>query len=122
MTRVGVFVALLVTLFGGWLWGASGRWELDRALRVAELHNDLLEAHASLLGARVNFCDADFAEMSRQLETARELVGRAGARLTTPGLDHWLQGVDLAGFGAEINDAQRLAARISTGASPMPPR
>ncbi|MBE3133966.1 MAG: hypothetical protein IMZ55_10865 [Acidobacteria bacterium] len=32
-TRVGVFVALLVTLLVGWLWGASGSWEVVRALR-----------------------------------------------------------------------------------------
>ncbi len=117
--RTGVFVALLVTLLGGWLWGASGRWELIRALRAAELHNNLAEARASLLGARVNFCDADFGEMSRQLENARGFVWRAGARLGTPGLnDEPQQRLDLAGFGAEIDEAKRLATKLTPGAAP----
>jgi hypothetical protein len=114
-TRVGVFVALLVTLLGGWLWGASGRWELDRTLLAAELHINLLEARASLLGARVNLCDADFGEMSRQLENVRGVVGRAGARLDILG-PSGPQPLDLAGFGAEIDEAQRLAATLSPGA------
>lgn len=113
--RVGVLVALLVTLLGGWLWGASSRWELDRALRAAQLHNDLLEARTSLLGARVNFCDADFGEMSRQLENARGFVGRTSARLGTPGANDKPQWLDLADFGAEIDEAQRLVAKLNPG-------
>ncbi|MBE3133967.1 MAG: hypothetical protein IMZ55_10870 [Acidobacteria bacterium] len=63
----------------------------------------------------MNLCDADFGEMSRQLETARGFVGRAGARLGTPGLKEDPQRLDLAGFGAEIDEAQRLAARLNPG-------
>jgi len=114
--RVGLLAALLVALFGGWLSGASGRWQLDRALRVAELQNDLLEARASLLGARVNLCEADFGEMSRQLENARGFVGRAGARLGPSGVEDAPQRLDLTGFGAEIDEAQRLAATLDSGA------
>jgi len=44
--------------------GRERRWELDRALRAAELRGDLLEAHASLLGAQVSLCNADFGGMS----------------------------------------------------------
>ena len=115
-TRVGVAAALLVTLLGGWLWGASGRSELDRALRAAELHNNLLEARASLLGARVNLCDADFGGMSRELENARAFIGRADVRLGTPGVNGELRRLDLAGFGADIDEAQRLAASLTPGA------
>ncbi len=85
--RVGVVVALLVALAGGWLWGASGRAELVRARRAAEVRNDLLEARISLLGARVNLYDADFAEVNRQLERAREFR-RARRRKT------WRRGSD----------------------------
>jgi hypothetical protein len=115
--RVGVFVALLVTLLGGWLWGASGRSELVRALQAADLRNDLLEAHASLLGARVNLCDVDFGALDRQLENARGSLGRASVRAGTPGQDDERQRLNLPGFGAEIDEARRLAAMLSSGSS-----
>lgn len=110
--HLGMLAALLATLFGGWLCGASGRADLVRALRTAEVHNDLLEARASLLGARVNLCDADFGEVSRQLEIARAFVGRAGGRVRTPEVDAELQRLDLAGVRTEIDRAQRLAATL----------
>jgi hypothetical protein len=113
VTRIGVSVALVVALLGGWLWGASGRSELVRTLRAAEVQRDLLEARAALLGARVNLCNADFGEMNRQLESARGFVRRADARLGIPGpIDRWRRW-DLAGFGAEIDQAQHLATRLN---------
>jgi hypothetical protein len=116
MTRVGVFVALLVTLGGGWLWGASGRWELGRTLQTAELRADLREARLALLGARVSLYEADFVGIRRQLENARGFVARADARLGPPGLRREVQRLDLTGFTAEIDEAQRLAAKLDKGA------
>lgn len=91
--RVGASAALLVGILGGWVWGASGRGELARALRTAELRNgllearnDLIEARAAVLGARVSLCDADYTGTSRQLENARTFIGRAGRRFDTPGV------------------------------------
>ncbi len=34
--RDGASAALMAGVLGGWVWGASGRWELARALRTAE--------------------------------------------------------------------------------------
>jgi hypothetical protein len=114
--HLGMLAALLVTLFGGWLWGASGRADLVGALRTAEVHNDLLEARASLLGARVNLCDADFSEVSRHLEAARVFVRRAGERVRTPEVEAELRRLDLAGVRTEIDEARRLAATLARGA------
>ena len=118
--RLSVTVLLLVAVLGGWLWGASGRWELDRALRAAtvrsnllEARYDLLEARASMLGVRVSFCDADFDGMSRHLTDARLFVGRAGAWLDAPGVPAGAPALDLAVFGAHIDEAQRLVARFT---------
>ena len=41
-----ISVALLVALGAGWVWGASGRSDLTRALRIAELRDSLLEGRA----------------------------------------------------------------------------
>ena len=117
MKRLGLAAALLVMLLGGWLWGASGRAELVRALRSAEVQNDFLEARASLLGARVNLCDGDVAGVRRQLELARGFVGRADARFRTPEVDAELRRVDLAGVDTDIDRAQRLATALVRGAS-----
>lgn len=113
--RVGVLVALLVALLGGWLWGASGRSDLDRALQAAELRNDLLEARSALLAAHVALSDADLLEMNRHLENARTLAGRAGVRLDNLGWKDEAQRLDLAGFGAEIDAARRLGTRLARG-------
>ena len=115
-TRLAIAAALLVTLFVGRLWGASGRWGLERALSAAAVRVDLLEAHVSLLGACMSLCNADFGETSQRLENARRFVGRAGARTGDAGLDGELLRLDLAGFGAGIDEAQRLAARLTRGA------
>ena len=115
-TRLAIAAALLVTLFVGRLWGASGRWGLERALSAAAVRVDLLEAHVSLLGACMSLCNADFGETSQRLENARRFVGRAGARTGDAGLDGELLRLDLAGFGAGIDEARRLAARLSQGA------
>ena len=118
--RLAVVAALLVTLFIGRLWGASGRWELDRALRDAAVRGDLLEAHVSLLGAHVSLCNADVSEMNQRLEHARERAGRAGSRLgeTSPG-DEGLQR-RLSAFGAGLDEVQQLAARLTRGADGAP--
>jgi hypothetical protein len=111
--RVGVGVAVVATLVGGWLWGAAcGRWDLDRALLAVELRKDLLEARTSLLAARVDLYDADFRDMRRHLEDARRFADRAGMRLGNLGWKNEAQRLDLAGFDAKIEAAERLGARL----------
>ncbi len=115
-SRLAVVAALLAALLVGKLWGGSGRWELDRALQAAALRGDLLEAHAALLGARLSLCNADVGDVGQRLDDARLLVGRAGARLGDAGVNDELLRLDLAGFGAGIDHARQLAARLSQGA------
>ena len=72
MKRVlGIAVALLVALGAGWVWGAWGRSDTHRALRIAELRNGLLEGRAAVLDARLDIYSVNFGEASRHLETAR---------------------------------------------------
>jgi hypothetical protein len=118
--RVGASVALLAGILGGWFWGASGRCELARALRTAELRNDMvqarsdvIQARAAVLGARVNLCDGDYAGMVRQLENARTLVGSVGARLESSGMSAAPRRVNLGAFDEEIDQAQYLAASLA---------
>ena len=51
---LGIAVALVVALGAGWVWGAWGRSDTNRALRIAELRNGLLEGRAAALDARLD--------------------------------------------------------------------
>ena len=113
--RMGA-AALLAAAHGGWLWGASGRWETDRALRAAESRNDLVETRAAVLGSCVSLCDANYEDTSWQLANAQRFVGRACGRLDLPGTcDDLLAQLGLEGVRAEIDRARRLAAALGPG-------
>jgi hypothetical protein len=115
-TRLAAAAALSAALLGGWLWGASGRWDIERALRTAEVRSDVIEARAAVLGARVSMSDGDYQGTIQQLMNARRLMERACGRLGTPGTcDDLLSQLDLQGVGAEIDLARRLAATLDSG-------
>lgn len=117
MTKIvlGVFVALVVALLGGWLWGASGKGDLDRALQASELRMDLLEARSALLGARLDLYEVNFGDARRHLEDARGLLRRAEERLEGLGREDDVKRLDLA--LTRIDDAQRLAGQLDQGAN-----
>ena len=117
MTKIALamFVALLVALLAGWLWGASGKWDLDRALQASELRIDLLEARSSVLDARLDLYNVNFGDASRHLESARTLLGRAGERLKNLGRQDDVKRLDLA--LVRIDEAQQLAGQLDQGAN-----
>jgi hypothetical protein len=82
---LGIGVALLVALGGGWVWGASGRSDISRALQIAELRVGLLEGRAAVLDARLDIYSVNFGEASRHLELARSALRAADARLNRLG-------------------------------------
>jgi hypothetical protein len=112
MTRVcfGVLTALVVTLPGGWLWGTADTRELVRVVHVAELRQCLLEAHSSVLSARLDVDSGNFRDASRHLEDARRLLQRSRGQLEALGLEadatrwDWLLG--------QVEEAQRLAHEL----------
>ena len=115
-TRVGVVVVLMAGVLGGWLWGASGRWEIDRALRAAELRNDVVEARAAVLAARASLFEGDYGGTSRHLANARQFIRRTCGQLDAVGTcDDLLPPLDLGRLSAEIDRARRLAASLEAG-------
>lgn len=112
---LGVVVALLVAGAGGWFWGASGRWENERALQAAELRNDLLEAHSLLLDARLSIYGLNFGDASRHFEDAKGLLRRAGGWLKGLGRGEDAKRLDLA--VTTIDEAQRMAGQLDQGAN-----
>lgn len=111
---LGMVVALAVVLLVGWIWGASGKAELDRTQAVSALRNELLEARSSVLTARLDLYNVNFGEASRNLESARARLRRAEAQLTSMGRDEDLKRLQPA--STHVDAAQRLARGLDQGA------
>jgi hypothetical protein len=112
---LGIAVGLVVALLAGWIWGASGRSDMARALQTSELRGELLGARAAVLDARVAIYSVNFGEASRHLEGARGLLGRADERLKSLGRDDEVRQVQTA--LASIDDAQRMAGKLDQSAN-----
>jgi hypothetical protein len=114
---LGICAALLVALGAGWVWGTSGRSDLTRALRIAELRTGLLEGRAAVLDARLDIYSVNFGEASRHLEAARSAVRAADARLNSLGRQADTKPLQLA--LAKIDEAQRMAGQLNQDANAL---
>jgi len=114
-TGLTVIAVVLVALLAGFLWGAAGKSTLDRALQRSELRNELLDARAATLAARIDVYNTNFGEASRHLEEARSVAGRAAQRLDALGRDDDLKQLQSA-LGS-IEEAQRLAGKLDLAAN-----
>jgi hypothetical protein len=112
---LGIVAGLAVALLAGWIWGASGRSDMARALETSELRGELLGARAAILDARVSIYSVNFGEASRHLEDARGLPGRAVTRLESLGRDDEIKQLQTA--LARIDDAQRMAGKLNQSAN-----
>jgi hypothetical protein len=116
MKRIlGMAVALLVALGIGWVWGASGRSDISRALQLAELRDGLLEGRAAVLDARLDIYSVNFGEASRHLEMARSALRAADARLNDLGRQEDATRLKIA--LTRIDEAQRTAGQLSQDAN-----
>ncbi len=116
MKRIlGMGVALLVALGIGWVWGASGRSDISRALQLAELRDGLLEGRAAVLDARLDIYSVNFGEASRHLEMARSALRAADARLNELGRQEDATRLKIA--LTRIDEAQRTAGQLSQDAN-----
>ena len=111
----GITVGLAVALVAGWIWGASGRSDIARALQTSELRGELLGARAAALDARVAIYSVNFGEASRHLEDARGMLRRADGRLKSLGREDEVKQVQTAMAG--IDDAQRMAGKLDQSAN-----
>ncbi len=114
---IGIGVAILLALGAGWAWGASGKADINRALRVAELQNDLLKGRAAVLDARLAIYSINFGEASRHFEAARDALRAAEARLTD--LGHTEDAKRLALALTRIDEAQHMAGQLNQNANAM---
>lgn len=120
---VGVaFAALLLALVGAWLSISRGQAHLDRALQSYALRDDLHEAHTSLLGARVDLYERNYISAGNRLENARGLLRRAQERSLERRAGPAVTPRDLAVLEADLDEAQRLLARLGQDSGATVPR
>ena len=109
-----VALGFVLAIAGGWVWGASGRLELQSRLKQTDLRLQIAEARARLLAARVDLYTLNFGAAAQNLESAKapleavigsyERDGEAG-RLT-----------EARAALAAVEEARKLAAQVDQSA------
>ena len=66
-----VALGFVLAIAGGWVWGASGRLELQSRLKQTDLRLQIAEARARLLAARVDLYTLNFGAAAQNLESAK---------------------------------------------------
>ena len=111
-TGLTVIAVVLVAILGGFLWGASGKSTIDRALQQSELRNELLESRGAALIPPFDYYPV---MASRHLEDARSVGARAAQRLDSLGRDDAMKQMQSA-LGA-LEEAQRLSGKLDLAAN-----
>src|SRR5947207_4750388 len=103
-----VFVALIVCLGAGFVWGTSGRGALQTTLDDVKLQLDLAEARGEILEGRVSLYNNNFGDASRHFENAKSPLRRLKERYQNEGKRDAAAGIDAA--AGSVDEAQRLAS------------
>jgi hypothetical protein len=114
---LGIGLALLVAVGMGWLWGASSRSNIDRALQIADLRTELLEGRAAVLDARLDIYSVNFGEASRHFEAAWTALRAANAGLMSLSRTEDVKSLEAA--LTRIDEAQRLAGQLNQDANAL---
>jgi hypothetical protein len=105
-------VALIVLAAGlaGWMFGASGRSEVEQARRAAEHRADLNEARALVLEGNIAVFQLNFGDASKRFESARAAIERIQTALRETGQAERAGRLEVA--LSHLRDAQRLAVSL----------
>ncbi len=114
---LGIGVALLAALGAGWVWGASGKADINRSLQIVELRDSLLEGRVAVLDARLAIYSVNFGDASRHLEAARSALRDADGRLSALGRQEDAKQLETA--LTKIDEAQRKAGDLNQDANAL---
>jgi hypothetical protein len=108
-------VTALVLLGFGYVWGASGRREIQASLDATRQQFDVAEARGHVLDARVSLYNMNFGDASRRLEDAKVPLRRIQQRYVDAGNDDAVRSVTAA--LDRVDEAQRLAGKLDQAAN-----
>jgi hypothetical protein len=110
--RLGLIgLAILIVILGiGFVWGSSGRGEIQTALDDAREQLDVAEARGHILDARVSLYNMNFGDASRRYEEAKVPLRRIRQRYVDDGRDDAVRSVSAA--LEHVEEAQRLAGKL----------
>ena len=109
-----VALGFILALAGGYVWGASGRLELQSRLHDSDLRVQVSDARTRLLAARVNLYSLNFGAATQNLEAAKIPLQAVVKRYESDGDAARVTDGQQALAAAE--KARRLAAQLDQSA------
>jgi len=108
-------LALLVCVLGGYVWGRSGRGELESTVNDVKQQLDLAEARGEILDGRVSLYNNNFGDASRHFETAKAPLQRVKQRYQDDSKREAAASIESA--MTLIDEAQRMAGKLEPAAN-----
>jgi hypothetical protein len=106
--------AVLAALAGGWMWGASGKFDVEQMRRALEDRADLAEVRASVLDGRVSVFQLNYGDAAAHFDRARAELQRVQTRLREAGQGERAGQLEVP--LAHLKEASRLAMSLDAGA------
>jgi hypothetical protein len=108
-------LGLALAVLGGYLWGASGRWQIAADLADCERTRSVDQARRHLLQARLELFSLNFGAATRELEAAKPALEEAARQQERAGQR------ESAGLVREVipvaEEARALAAALDQSAN-----
>jgi hypothetical protein len=111
LAALGVVVAAVLA---GYVWGRSGRADLEASLENRQARLGFSVARAALLDARVSLYNLNFGEASRHIELAQATLKRLSNALRSGGAESTTALDEVIGIA---EDAQGLAGKLDQAAN-----
>jgi len=108
-------LALLVCVLLGYVWGRSGRGELQSTVDEVKQQLDLAEARGEILDGRVSLYNNNFGDASRHFETAKAPLQRVKQRYQDDSRRDAAASIDTA--TTLIEEAQKMAGKLDPAAN-----
>ena len=110
-----IVLALVLCVLLGYVWGQSGRRELQSTVDDVKQQLDLAEARGEILDGRVSLYSNNFGDASRHFETAKAPLLRVKQRYQDESKREAAASIDTA--STLIDEAQRMAGKLDPAAN-----
>ena len=112
---LAIIAAIVVAVgLSGWIYGASGRSDVERARRDAVQRADLTEARALVLEGQVAVYQLNFGDAAKRFEAARTPIVRVQTALRETGQAERAGRLEIV--LSHLRDAQRMAVSLDANA------